>query len=112
MDDRMNLLTSISGVKITNIEEWEYFRRPEIMMLLENFVYGVRPYEIPQKLEFKEKRYEKSYFGKKRCPSGDAFNPCFFGRIGAGIFPAFPSGAGISNENEKRRIKNGCTWLR
>lgn len=64
MDDRMNLLTSISGVKITNIEEWEYFRRPEIMMLLENFVYGVRPYEIPQKLEFKEKRYEKSYFGK------------------------------------------------
>ncbi|MGN1059441.1 MAG: acetylxylan esterase, partial [Clostridia bacterium] len=63
MDDRLDILTSISGMKITNIDDWEKFRRPEIMILLENFVYGVRPYEIPENLEFVQKRYENAYLG-------------------------------------------------
>ncbi len=40
---RLDPLISISGEKITNTKEWETFRREEIMVLLSNFVYGVRP---------------------------------------------------------------------
>lgn len=45
-------LTSICGEKITTVEEWETFRREEIMVLLENFIYGVRPQEKPDGISF------------------------------------------------------------
>lgn len=63
MSDRLDILTSLSGCKIKTVEDWEYFRRPEIMMLLEDFVYGARPYERPDKQEFLVKRCEKNWLG-------------------------------------------------
>ena len=36
---RLDPLISISGEKVTTVEEWEKYRREEIMVLLENFVY-------------------------------------------------------------------------
>lgn len=63
MDNRLDLLTSVSGIKITNVSDWEKFRKPEITVLLENFVYGVRPYETPEKIEFVQKRCEDTYLG-------------------------------------------------
>ena len=61
MNDRLDLLTSISGVKIENKEDWERYRRRELMILLEEFVYGVRPYENPDSMSFEQVRYVKNY---------------------------------------------------
>ena len=62
MNDRLNLLISLSGEPIKTVEDWEAFRRPELISLLENYVYGVRPYETPEKLTFSEVRKEKNWF--------------------------------------------------
>ena len=61
MSDRLDLLTSLSGVPITNTEEWEQFRRPELLILLEEFVYGVRPHETPDSIWFEEKYCKQDY---------------------------------------------------
>ena len=63
MSNRLDILTSLSGCKIETVEDWVYFRRPEIMMLLEDFVYGARPYERPDKQEFLVKRCERNWLG-------------------------------------------------
>lgn len=68
MNDRLDILTSLSGVRITNTADWERFRRPELMMLLEDFVYGARPYDRPDSLSFTLKRHEHNWLG-----SGAAF---------------------------------------
>ena len=65
MADRMDIMTSLSGCKIETVEDWERFRRPEIVMLLEDFVYGARPYEMPDRQEFLVKRCEKNWLGTK-----------------------------------------------
>ena len=46
------ILTSVCGQKIDSVEKWEKYRRPEIMTLFSNFVYGVRPVEKPDDLKF------------------------------------------------------------
>ncbi|MBQ8858805.1 MAG: hypothetical protein IJ012_03340 [Clostridia bacterium] len=46
------LLTTVSGVRITDVEGWETFRRDEIKTLFENYVYGVRDIERPAGLTF------------------------------------------------------------
>lgn len=46
------LLRSISGEKIDDVSKWEQFRRPEIMNLFSQYVYGVRPVERPCDLRF------------------------------------------------------------
>lgn len=63
MNDRLNLLVSLSGQPIKTVEDWENFRRPELISLLENYVYGVRPYEKPEKLVFTEVTNEGNWFG-------------------------------------------------
>ncbi len=57
------LMTTISGEKITTVEEWETFRRGEIMTLLSNYIYGVRTVERPNDLHFVVEKEEKSYLG-------------------------------------------------
>lgn len=47
-----DLLTSISGEKITTKEQWEKFRREECMTLLSNYAYGYPPVKIPENLKF------------------------------------------------------------
>ena len=49
---RLDPLISISGEKIATAADWETYRREEIMVLLSNFVYGVRPLERPDDISF------------------------------------------------------------
>ena len=60
---RLDPLISISGEKITTVEEWENFRREEIMVLLSNFVYGVRPMERPDNMAFSVNGITENYLG-------------------------------------------------
>ncbi len=46
------LLKTVSGEKIASVEDWERFRRPEIMNLMAEYIYGVRPCERPDGLKF------------------------------------------------------------
>jgi len=57
----LDILESLSGVRINTIEEWEKYRRPELMLLLENYVYGVRPNTKPDKLVFNLVRNERNW---------------------------------------------------
>jgi fermentation-respiration switch protein FrsA (DUF1100 family) len=61
MSEHLDILTSICGQKITTVEEWEQFRRPELIHLLEEYVYGVRPSTENAKVEFKVFRREKNW---------------------------------------------------
>ncbi len=47
------LLVSLSGEAIQNKEQWEQFRRKEILQLFSEYVYGVREIERPENLFFK-----------------------------------------------------------
>lgn len=60
---RLDPLISISGEKIENKEDWETFRREEIMVLLSNFIYGVRPMERPADMTFSVDRIQEDYKG-------------------------------------------------
>ena len=54
------ILTTISGEKVSSVETWERFRRDEILNLFCEYVYGVRDIERPDNLSFvlKEERME------------------------------------------------------
>lgn len=60
---RLDLLTSISGEKIETVSDWETYRREEIMVLLSNFVYGVRPMERPDDISFHVDSIAENYLG-------------------------------------------------
>lgn len=63
MSDRLDLLTSLSGCPITTTQEWEQFRRPELMMLLEDFLFGGRPCKKAESLTFSVKRQGENWLG-------------------------------------------------
>lgn len=58
------LLKTLSGETVTTAEQWETFRRPEIMALFSNFVYGVRPVERPADLHFKVIKEQPDFGGQ------------------------------------------------
>ena len=60
---RIDPLISISGEKIETVEDWEVYRREEIMVLLSNFIYGVRPMERPSDLSFNVDKICENYMG-------------------------------------------------
>ncbi len=60
---RLDPLISISGEKIENVQDWENYRREEIMVLLSNFVYGVRPMEKPKDISFSVDKITENYKG-------------------------------------------------
>lgn len=60
---RIDPLISISGEKIDTAEKWEKFRREEIMVLLTNFIYGVRPMEKPADMTFSVDSITEGYMG-------------------------------------------------
>lgn len=60
---RIDPLVSISGEKIETVSDWEIFRREEIMVLLSNFIYGVRPMEKPADISFSVEKIEENYMG-------------------------------------------------
>ena len=47
-----SLTKTISGQTVDTIESWETYRRPEIIHLFSEYVYGVRPVEKPKDLHF------------------------------------------------------------
>lgn len=57
------LMKTISGETVLTKEQWETFRKPEILSLFENFVYGVRPVEKPASMEFEVVKEEKGFDG-------------------------------------------------
>ena len=61
MSKHLDLMTTISGEPINTVEEWAYFRRPEIISLFEMFVYGIRPCETPENLTFQQKFYAQNW---------------------------------------------------
>lgn len=61
MENKIDLFTSLSGEKISNPEDWEKFRRPELMFLLETFEYGKRPFDKVDSIEFRERLREKNF---------------------------------------------------
>ena len=48
------ILKTISGTAISDTEEWEKFRRDEILSLFSNYVYGVRDSWCPEELDAEE----------------------------------------------------------
>ena len=44
------ILVTVSGESISTVEDWETFRKPEILGLFSQNVYGVRPMERPEDL--------------------------------------------------------------
>ena len=55
------LSKTISGQTVDSVEIWEKFRRPEIMNLMSEYIYGVQPVEKPEDLKF-EVSEEKKLF--------------------------------------------------
>ena len=58
-----DILTSISGEKTDTRELWEKFRRPEILSLFREFVYGRRPVERPDGMVFEISDKTEHYNG-------------------------------------------------
>ena len=46
------LLKTLGGQDVKTVEEWETFRRSEILDLYQNYVYGTRDIERPDDLHF------------------------------------------------------------
>ena len=84
------LLRSISGEKIDSKEKWENFRRPEIINLFEQYVYGVRPVERPRDLQFQTVTTIRDF-----CEKGIQFETiqiCFQG-YSFSVYAYYPQGA-------------------
>lgn len=58
---RIDPLISICGEKIKTVHDWETYRREEIMVLLSNFVYGIRPVEQPRDISFRVLNITQDY---------------------------------------------------
>ena len=63
INPRLDPLISISGQAIKTVKDWEVYRREEIMVLLSNFIYGVRPLERPDDISFKVVKITEDYMG-------------------------------------------------
>ena len=46
MQNIPDLMTSLSGENIQTIDEWEKYRRPEIINLMSEYIYGIRPSQM------------------------------------------------------------------
>ena len=56
-----DLLKTLGGQSVTTVEEWETFRRGEILDLYQNYVYGTRDIERPEDLHFVLKNEIEAY---------------------------------------------------
>lgn len=55
------ILVTVSGESISTVEDWETFRKPEILGLFSQNVYGVRPMERPEDLAFQEEKRQGGF---------------------------------------------------
>lgn len=102
------LLTSLSGEKIESIEAWEKFRRPEIMNLMSEYIYGVRPVEKPKDLHFETVKKEEDFCEKgilhekiKICFSDYSFN--VYGYLPMGKSEKVPAFIYVMHEFEENK---------
>lgn len=58
-----DILTSVSGERIASRELWEGYRRPEILSLFREYVYGRRAVERPDEMRFTVSRRQDGYAG-------------------------------------------------
>jgi|TARA_B110000879_G_C11181897_1_gene518895 hypothetical protein len=64
--DLPELLVTVEGKRITTAEEWRTVRRPQIMSLFSNLVYGRVPEpSTPLKITFEEVKKDKNFMGGK-----------------------------------------------
>ncbi len=102
------LMTSLSGVEVTTKEQWEAFRRDEVLDLCTNYVYGVRDIERPEDLYFKVDDVSE-VFGmickKIRCGFGDFSFP-FSLYLPKGCKIPVPAFIYVAHEN----IENGLKY--
>jgi len=77
MNSHLDILTSLSGQKITAIEQWETFRRPEILNLFQVYEFGIRPMERPHDLHFEIVSNQDNYLGHPITRTD--MNICFLG---------------------------------
>lgn len=59
--EQLDILTSICGQPITTVEQWETFRRPELLNLLSVYEFGIRPMERPKDLHFEVTDVRENY---------------------------------------------------
>lgn len=59
--EQLDILTSICGQPITTVEQWETFRRPELLNLLSVYEFGIRPMERPKDLRFEIESIRENY---------------------------------------------------
>lgn len=60
-----DVLKTISGMDITCIQDWEMFRRDEILQLFSTYVYGIRSIEHPNKLNFIVESVDENFLDGK-----------------------------------------------
>lgn len=64
--DLPELLVTVEGKRITTAEEWHTVRRPQIMSLFSNLIYGRVPEpSTPLKVSFKEVKKDETFMGGK-----------------------------------------------
>ena len=64
--DLPDLLVTVEGKRITTAEEWYALRRPQIMSLFSNLVYGRVPEpSTPMKLTFREVKKNEDFMSGK-----------------------------------------------
>ncbi len=57
-------LTTLAGRQVTNVEQWEQERKPELKALFEHYMYGKRP-APPEKIEFIVEHTKKDFLDGK-----------------------------------------------
>lgn len=61
MQNIPDLMTSLSGENIQTIDEWEKYRRPEIINLMSEYIYGIRPSQMSYILTHKIQKEIKGF---------------------------------------------------
>lgn len=72
MSDIPELMRSISGEEIKTVEEREKFRRPEIINLFANFMYGINPFLLIL-LQAEQEEEENENFKRQTGACGSRF---------------------------------------
>lgn len=64
-DNVPELMVTAAGEKVDTIEKWEKVRKPELLKIFQEEMYGVRPVERPADLQFVETAAPEVCFGGK-----------------------------------------------
>ena len=107
MNNVPKLLTSLSGIDITTKEQWEKYRRDEVLDLCANYVYGIRDIERPKDLYFKVEETTEMYgMIRKSVRSGfGSFSFPFYVYLPKNADKPLPSFIYVMHENMENWLK-------